>query len=450
MTDIRKQLLAAFDAEHREHLQAIRSALDHADRGEIDLTDVFRRAHSLKGAARAVDLPAVEEVAHQLEALFSQVLEGQQSLDAPTVATVRQNLDLIEDLVADVVEAAGAETPGAQPVPASTPRIRRTGTSSSESRCDRTAGAGSYLRVAAEQMEELSDSMHRLLTELQADEGIDDTLRQIELEIRGLRRSWDQLHAQVNALGSAARQESNAAAMRSGGSFAPRLRDFDQGLKALFRRLSALSRDRRQSRWSIEQAARQVRDNIDRVSLVSAETVFGGFGHMVREIAREGGTGRACAQHRPRHPGRPAGAPGAQGSRDASPAQRGEPRGGATGGTGRQGQAGAGRGHPGARLPRRAPRHQHPRRRARARISRRIEQVAIERGLLQPRSPDHPPPMMDQLLALVFTPGFSTAGEVDRLSGRGIGSFRRGGSRPQAAGSAFCCGRAILTGPRFC
>jgi two-component system chemotaxis sensor kinase CheA len=40
---------------------------------------------------------------------------------------------------------------------------------------------------------------------------------------------------------------------------------------------------------------------------------------------------------------------------------------------------------------------------------------------IQPRAPGHPPPMMDQLLALVFTPGFSTAGEVDRLSGRGIG-----------------------------
>ena len=138
VTDIRKQLLAAFDAEHREHLQAIRSALDHADRGEIDLTDVFRRAHSLKGAARAVDLPAVEEVAHQLEALFSQVLEGQQSLDAPTVATVRQNLDLIEDLVADMCEAAGAETPGAHRAGFDA-RIRRTGISGSESRCDRIA-----------------------------------------------------------------------------------------------------------------------------------------------------------------------------------------------------------------------------------------------------------------------------------------------------------------------
>ena len=127
MTDIRKQLLAAFDVEHREHLQAIRSALDHADRGEIDLTDVFRRAHSLKGAARAVDLPAVEEVAHQLEALFSQVLEGQQSLDAPTVATVRQNLDLIEDLVADMSKPPAAETRRPPSRAGFDARIRRTG-----------------------------------------------------------------------------------------------------------------------------------------------------------------------------------------------------------------------------------------------------------------------------------------------------------------------------------
>ena len=168
------------------------------DRGEIDLTDVFRRAHSLKGAARAVDLPAVEEVAHQLEALFSQVLEGQQSLDAPTVATVRQNLDLIEDLVADMSKPPEPK-PQAPTVPASTPASGEP--ESPAPKADATdSGAGSYLRVAAEQMEELSDSMHRLLTELQADEGIDDTLRQIEQEIRGLRRGWDQLYAQVNAL----------------------------------------------------------------------------------------------------------------------------------------------------------------------------------------------------------------------------------------------------------
>ncbi|WP_201831192.1 response regulator [Microvirga zambiensis] len=418
MTDIRKQLLAAFEVEHREHLQAIRSALDHADRGEIDLTDVFRRAHSLKGAARAVDLPAVEEVAHQLEALFSQVLEGQRALDAPNVATVRQNLDLIEDLVADLSKPPEPKSPTlAIPI---TPPASGEPESPAPKADAAEGGAGSYLRVAAEQMEELSDSMHRLLTELQADEGIDDTLRQMEQEIRGLRRGWDQLYAQVNALSSAAREGANPAAARNGASFAPRLRDFDQGLKVLFRRLSALSRERRQSRWSIAQAASEVRDNIDRVSLVSAETVFGGFGHMVREIARNAGrdvhvrtigldiqVDRQVLQalkDAVMHLLRNAVSHGVDTPEER--AARGKPE---------RAEVTLELASRGGRLA------ISIRDDGRGPDLHRIEQVAIERGLLQPRSPDHPPPMMDQLLGLVFTPGFSTAPEVDRLSGRGMG-----------------------------
>nr|WP_210381294.1 response regulator [Microvirga zambiensis] len=410
--------MAAFEVEHREHLQAIRSALDHADRGEIDLTDVFRRAHSLKGAARAVDLPAVEEVAHQLEALFSQVLEGQRALDAPNVATVRQNLDLIEDLVADLSKPPEPKSPTlAIPI---TPPASGEPESPAPKADAAEGGAGSYLRVAAEQMEELSDSMHRLLTELQADEGIDDTLRQMEQEIRGLRRGWDQLYAQVNALSSAAREGANPAAARNGASFAPRLRDFDQGLKVLFRRLSALSRERRQSRWSIAQAASEVRDNIDRVSLVSAETVFGGFGHMVREIARNAGrdvhvrtigldiqVDRQVLQalkDAVMHLLRNAVSHGVDTPEER--AARGKPE---------RAEVTLELASRGGRLA------ISIRDDGRGPDLHRIEQVAIERGLLQPRSPDHPPPMMDQLLGLVFTPGFSTAPEVDRLSGRGMG-----------------------------
>ena len=413
MTDIRKQLLAAFEAEHREHLQAIRTALDHAGGGEIDLTDVFRRAHSLKGAARAVDLPAVEEVAHQLEALFSQVLDGQQALDDPAIATVRQNLDLIEDLVADVLKPSGPQTPSA---PASKPVVLEPEPDGPKTDASADTGTGSYLRVAVEQMEELSNSMHQLLAELQADEGIDETLQQIELEIRGLRRGWDQLHAQVNALGHAAQAQQG----RNGPSIAPRLRDFDQGLKALFRRLSALSRDRRQSSWSIEQAARQVRDSIDRVSLVSAETVFGGFGHMVREIARKAGrdvhvrsigldiqVDRQVLQALKdpvMHLLRNAVSHGAEPPEER--VAKGKPE---------RAEVSLELASRGGRLA------ISIRDDGRGPNLARIEQVAVERGLLQPRDAGHLPPMMDQLLSLVFTPGFSTAGEVDRLSGRGMG-----------------------------
>ena len=82
MSDFRQELLAAFAVEHREHLDAIRAALAAAEAGRpLDLRDIFRRAHSLKGAARAVDLPPVEAIAHRLETLFERVRTGARALD---------------------------------------------------------------------------------------------------------------------------------------------------------------------------------------------------------------------------------------------------------------------------------------------------------------------------------------------------------------------------------
>ncbi|MGO4388990.1 response regulator [Microvirga sp. 2YAF29] len=422
MTDIRKQLLAAFDVEHREHLHAIRVALDNAGRGQIDLTDVFRRAHSLKGAARAVDLPAVEEVAHQLEALFSQVLDGERSLDDPTIATVRRDLDTIEDLVANVLRPQGEPAAASKPAPPQpkgpAPEVKATAPAKQEP-SPSAESAGAYLRVSADQMEDLSGSMHQLLAELQADEAINDTLRQIELEARSLRRSWEQLHAQAAIMASSAQSGADAPA-RAGASFTPRLRDFDQNLKTLLRGLSNLSREQRQSAWSIGQAARQVREDIDRISLVSAETVFGSFGHMVREIARNEGrdvyvrsigldiqADRQVLQALKdpvMHLLRNAVSHGAEPV--AERIAKGKPE-------------------------RTEVTLELASRNGRLTISirddgrgpdlQRIEQVAVERGLIPPRLEGNPPPMIDQLLSLVFAPGFSTADEVDRLSGRGIG-----------------------------
>ncbi|MCB8819636.1 hybrid sensor histidine kinase/response regulator [Microvirga rosea] len=424
MTDIRKQLLAAFDVEHREHLHAIRNALDGVERGAaIEMADVFRRAHSLKGAARAVDLPAVEEVAHQLEALFSRILEEHQTLDRDTIGAVRVNLDTIEDLVAEAANpSAGASSrtkapspPAAAPesLPASGEEPKTAVTEKIDPVSD--SGTGAYLRVAAEQVEELAASMHQLLSELQADETMAEALRQIELDVRGLRRSWDVMHSQIVSGGSGASKPGGAARTVS-----PRLRDFDQDLKSLFRKLSALSRDHKLSTWTTDQAARRVRENIERVSLVSAETVFGTFGHWVREIAREEGrevtvrtVGLEIQADRQvlqalkdpiMHLLRNAISHGAED--EAVRVRKGKSK--RTEITLELASHG-GRLAISVRDDGRGPDLQ------------KIEQVAIDRGLLQPRTENDPAPMMDQLLSLVFSPGFSTAGAVDRLSGRGMG-----------------------------
>ncbi|WP_284247442.1 Hpt domain-containing protein, partial [Methylobacterium haplocladii] len=107
--DIRQQLLAAFEAEHREHLDAIRSGLAAAADGRpADWNDIFRRAHSLKGASRAVDLPPVEAVAHRLESLFERIKGGERVLDRDALAAIHLALDRIEAFVAEMKEGAPA------------------------------------------------------------------------------------------------------------------------------------------------------------------------------------------------------------------------------------------------------------------------------------------------------------------------------------------------------
>ena len=105
MTALREKLRAAFASECREHLEEIRTVLAEGDRGPLPrprLDDAFRRAHSLKGAARAVDLTDVQTIAHHLESL----LAGLRALPTPapagtwgpSAAVLRAGLDVIEDM----------------------------------------------------------------------------------------------------------------------------------------------------------------------------------------------------------------------------------------------------------------------------------------------------------------------------------------------------------------
>ena len=83
--DIRRQLLDIFRQEQTEHLQAVRTILAAAafsDTGKVrpltaaERDEVYRRIHSLKGAARAVDMEAVERLAHRMEAVLGQLRGG--------------------------------------------------------------------------------------------------------------------------------------------------------------------------------------------------------------------------------------------------------------------------------------------------------------------------------------------------------------------------------------
>lgn len=392
MADIREQLLAAFEVEYREHVDAIRSVLDRVRAGEtVNVREIFRRAHSLKGAARAVDLPEIEEAAHAMETAFAEVMERGGQADSALAPRVMPQLDVIERAGAIVYSRSNKDTAPdnehAAPVP-------------------------EFLRVDASRVRQLFGAMHDLSASLdQLGAGADDLFG---------------LQARAEAL---ARMLEQPAARRDMARLAQEARSLSRELRALWRRQTEAAR-------GSAIAGGRLRDEIERISLVPASSVFAGLETMLRDLAEESGKRidiriegletqadrlllqtlrdpvihllRNAIVHGMEEPidryslGKP---------------ERGE--------IGLKVLAKAGRLELSVFDDGRGP------------DLRRIEEVAVRRKMLPERSEREAPPSTERLLALIFEPGFSTAESVGRVAGRGIGLSVVAEAARRAGGGAF-------------
>ena len=98
-----QRLMATFLEELHEHVGTLNRDLltlekDPSDdvRGEL-LTVLFRAAHSMKGAARAVNVELIEQACHCMEDLLSEIRDGQRNADAELFAVLFKTVDAIEE-----------------------------------------------------------------------------------------------------------------------------------------------------------------------------------------------------------------------------------------------------------------------------------------------------------------------------------------------------------------
>lgn len=101
--ELTKRLMATFLEELHEHTGAMSDhllALDkdpsEPERSEL-LKALFRSAHSLKGAARAVGVGLVEQVCHRLEDMLADVRDGRRTLTPELVSLFLEAADAIEE-----------------------------------------------------------------------------------------------------------------------------------------------------------------------------------------------------------------------------------------------------------------------------------------------------------------------------------------------------------------
>jgi len=407
--DLKQQLLAAFDAEHREHIEALRRVLDGAARAEaVDVHEIFRCAHTLKGAARAVDMTAVEALAHDLEALLAEVEEGTRALDPTLVADVQARVDAIEEAAA---QALAAEAPKPPPAPVETPPKAAPSPATPEPpevpEPAANEPAPDYVRVAAQEIDALATAFGELSSEVQAHQFLTEGLRGMEGSARRLGRAWERIQRHAADLARDRGPDSG---------LGPALSDFEHDLKALTRELASVAARQRRGAWALEQANRAVRDTVDRVSLVPVSTVFGAFGKVVRDIARGERQEVTVRLH------------GLDIRAERNVLQKLKDPvmhlvRNAIGHGAESAEARAEKGKPvrlaititfetrGGRLMVRVEDD------GRGPDVEKVRRIAVARGWMPP-SAEYP---AEQVLAFAFQPGFSTAEQVDRLSGRGMG-----------------------------
>jgi two-component system chemotaxis sensor kinase CheA len=116
---IREQIINSFRAELTEHVQTLNNglltleqqAVTGSQRQEL-LANIFRAAHSLKGAARAVGVSAIEQLAHALEDILGALQQDRIQTSAEMFTACYQAIDAIQ--VVETAYEAGENTPPIQ------------------------------------------------------------------------------------------------------------------------------------------------------------------------------------------------------------------------------------------------------------------------------------------------------------------------------------------------
>jgi two-component system chemotaxis sensor kinase CheA len=290
LKDIRQKLLATFQIEHRDHVEQIRSllALVGKTNGQppgAELEEAFRRAHSLKGAARAVDLRPVEGLAHRLETLFSRVRQGVLLLDANVAGVVQQVLDASEDCVAGLgenrpipgfgtalqaierllgiePEAPGATEPvTAAPVPAFQPI--------------------ETLRIKVRNFDGLLRSAVGLLAESQRQNQVAEHLKAVATQLAGMEKEAESLHR------GAAASLCRLRAVREFSRVSSFLDSMERQVRSLSRQAGAVRGLQLRSSWTMRHMGKQLEQDIWQARMAPAESLLDGYRKMVRDLARD-------------------------------------------------------------------------------------------------------------------------------------------------------------------
>jgi two-component system, chemotaxis family, sensor kinase CheA len=287
------KLLPIFAAEQAEHAGRIRATAEAlvgaAPEARAPLFDeLLRRAHTLKGAARAVGIEPTERLSHAVEALFGRIRAEGAAVSAADLGALRRAVDAAEDVLAAAL--AGREPPPisralaaldnpSAPAPAETPPHPEPARAEPPAPVD----AAGLVRVSAERI----DAVIRATAQLRSvTAGAAQGARRAA-EARELARRLDDAWRQFRRVAAA-----YAAVRREDIEFAPVLESMDtveDGMRAVSAHAAASATLADRHTWELDERVAELDSDARRVRMITADALYGAFGAMVRDLARDEG-----------------------------------------------------------------------------------------------------------------------------------------------------------------
>jgi two-component system, chemotaxis family, sensor kinase CheA len=298
LIDIRQKLAGIFQGEHAEHLEHIRSILalfekTAGSQSGAELDEAFRRAHSLKGAARAVDLEAVEGLASGLETLFSRVREGTLALDQRATRVIHQVMDASEECVGAFREnripgepaaalRAIAELLGHRP--SAEQEVVDSQTKAAENVASVPAVVSQPVEMArlpAENLDRLVRSTGQILSDSLRQSGVSAELDVLDHQMGEVAAECARFRKTASAtVWRLASQPEYTAVVRHIGFI-------EQNVRSLAARSKSARLLQQRGAWNMLRSAEQLQRDVWSARMAPAEDLFEGFRKMVRDLARE-------------------------------------------------------------------------------------------------------------------------------------------------------------------
>jgi two-component system chemotaxis sensor kinase CheA len=296
-----EQLRATFKVEAAEHLQTIAVGLVELEKPAGDesrrtlLDTMFRAAHSLKGAARAVDFADIESHCHALEDTFA---SWKRQGKAPGPA----EFDLAHHLLDAITSSlAGQSAASTSEIAVSVPRQRTEpnyGPPAVSKPSQRTifSDEGS-VRISIEKLDaRLVEAEEMLNTKLAAAQRA-ETLRDLAGSFAAWNREWSRFESdERNLRGILERSETGVGAPSPGGQGplepgAARLLEFLnwnlEFVRGLENRVTGLSRRAEQDRWMTDRLVDDLLENSKKLLLLPFSSLSSQFPKIVRDLCRD-------------------------------------------------------------------------------------------------------------------------------------------------------------------